>query len=284
MAVRRLDQALAAANLLNMGFAVDRVYSIVDHWSDRQSERSLRNLSDYARALKVSDNISADSPNRLFVSFHYSSYAHLYRSVASRSKDRAISSLIGQQSESHQGALVGLAKDFGFDIRFVQSGPSMVKQMRQALREGHSGIILLDVPWSKNQTLPDTEFSTEIGAFQALSTTLRLIGMIDPHYTLIFAKRETQSIHLQSVANSNFPQAFATLSDLILEAPEEYERLHHLHKFCKLAHSKSARVHFSESGSRFSVDAKDMKLYKVNSAPPLTGRGSGDGILVECYA
>jgi hypothetical protein len=269
MVVSRLDQALAAANLLNMGFSTDHVYSIIRRWSDRQSERSLRNLSSYARALEVSDNILAESPSRLFVSFHYSSYAHLYRSVASRSKDRVIASLIGEQSDTHQDKLVGLAKDFGFDIHFVQSGPSM---------------ILLDVPWSKNQTLPDTEFETGIGAFQALSTTLRLIGMIDPDYALIFAKQDAQSIYLRSMSNCGFPQAFSTLGDLILEAPEEYERLHHLHKFCKLTHSKSARVHFSENGGSYSVDAKTMKLYKGNSPPRCTGEGNEDGIFVECYA
>jgi hypothetical protein len=283
MATRKIDQALAAANLLNMGFAVDDVYSIADRWSKRQAERSLKNLSSYARSVNVVDNIAAGSPSRLFVSFHYSSYAHLYRSIAFRSKDRAISSLIGEQGDSHQEALTTLAREFDFDIQFVHSGPSMVKRMRQALREGHSGLILLDVPWSKNQTPPDTEFSTGIGAFQALSTTMRLINMIDPDYALIFAKREAQSIHLESMSDRDFAKAFATLADLILKAPEEYERLPHLHKFCKLSHSRSARVHFVEGGIRLVVDAKTMKLYKVKSAPQGPGGDSADGIGIECY-
>lgn len=267
-----------------MGFPIDRISSILDRWSHRQAERSLRNLSDYARALDVSDEISSDSPSRLFVSFHYSSYAHLYRSVAARSKNRAIASLIGQQSESHSEALIGLAKDFGFTIRFIQSGPSMIKQMRQVLREGYSGMILLDVPWSKNQARPDIEFQTEIGAFQALSTTLRLIGMIDPDYMLIFARREAQAMYLQSKPSCDFRQAFSTLGNLIIDCPEEYERLHQLHKFCRLTHAKSARIHFSENGRRLSVDAKTMKLYRVNSCAERIDEGGPGGILVENYA
>ena len=284
MATRRLDQAYAAANLLNMGFASDEVYAIASRWNERQAERSLRNLSNYAQTLNVLDEIAAGSPSRLFVSFHYSSYAHLYRSIAYRSKDRAVLSLIGEQSDSHQEALTALAREFKFDIHFVHSGPSMVKRMRQALRDGHSGLILLDVPWSKNQTSPDTEFATDIGTFRALSTMMRLIGMIDPDYTVIFAKREAQSIHLHGMTDCDFATAFSKLGDLIRKAPEEYERLPRLHRFCTLAHSASARVHFAQGGERFVVDAKTMKLYKVNTASEWNQEVALDGIRIEHYA
>src|SRR4028118_1167818 len=109
MATSKLDRACAAANLLNMGFAADRICPIIEQWSERQSERSLRNLSSYARRLEVSDRMPPGGASRLFVSFHYSSYAHLYRSVASRSTGRAIASLIGEQSDTHQEKLISLA-------------------------------------------------------------------------------------------------------------------------------------------------------------------------------
>jgi hypothetical protein len=279
-----IDRALAAANLLNIGFESDQIQDIVGQWCRRQYELSVSNLPKNADSLSVVDNIEVDPARRLVATFHYSSYPHIYRWTALRSKDRQVVSLIGEQSEAHEATLVSLARKFDFDIRFVRSGPSMIKNMRQALALGHAGIIMLDVPWSKGGTKPDTEYPTGIGSFQALSTMLRLIRMIDPDYLVLVARPEAEGLSLNNVATREFDAAFGTLADLILERPEDYERLHQVHRFCRLPHAKSARIYTSVDGDCFALDAKTMKTYRVKDAEVDIPFDRETGLHVTFYA
>lgn len=281
--VQQLDKALAAANLLNMGFDAGEVLSIADQWALRQSERTLKNLSAYAKSIEVNDTLPFDGLAKLFVSFHYSSYAHLYRAIASRSRERTIMSLVGSQSSSHQTALSQLAAQFDFEIQFVESSFGMVKRMRQALQDGCYGIILLDIPWSKGEAQPDTRFSAKPGVFHSLSTMLRLISLIDRNYSVVCAQRTGQSINLRAVSANDFDQAFAHLGELIMEQPEEYERLHQMHKFCTLKHARDARVHFSGVDGRYAVDAKTMKLYRTTSPVAALKDNPQNDLEVEIY-
>lgn len=261
--LRNIDIAYAVANLLNMGFNSTRAVEIAKDWRVVTQSRSLNNIATYNAKLDVIDLLKSDGLARLFVSFHYSSYAHLYRALALRSQHNAVVSLIGEQSSVHQAALAKLAADFDFTLRFVSGGATMIRSIRNALRDGVSVILLADLPWSPRRTPPDCFFDTCIGRFRALSSMTRLVRAMDPQFAFATVQFRSGKLMLENLPHQDFEDAFQSLGRLILERPQEYERLHQLHRLCELKGAqKPCAIVFCEQRQRYRLFTNSMRLFK----------------------
>lgn len=278
-----LDQARAAANLAKLSFPPTELKRLARDWSSRQLAQAVQQIASDAGRLEVSDELGDDAFDRMFVSFHFSVYPHIYRALANRSPTRTVCSLIGEQTFEHQAALRHLAKAFGFDIRFVQSGLSMVRSLRSAIADGMPGIILLDIPWSrqKEQEL-DTRYPAFGGEFLGLSTVQRLIRTIDPRFEAAYAFREGSAVRLVRKPLDQIADAFADLGQMIGRDPSDYERLHHFHKFFRFSGACRLAVTFRVRDQRYAIHADTMKAWKLPSDPRLDAvEDSGDGIVAE---
>ncbi len=262
--LRNVDVAFAAANLLNIGFTSLKALELSEEWRTITDSRSLKNILSSSASLDLHDRVEVEDSARLFVSFHYSSYAHLYREIALRSPERQVASLLGAQSAQHQRALSQLAIEARFNIRFIHSGTNMLKAVRQAIRDGCPVVLLADLPWSPRGAKPDISFETCIGRFQALSTVMKMVRLIDQHYVFVTARRLESTIILENLAHQDFGLAFEALADLIRQCPQEYERLHQLHRIC-LPNASDAGylIQFCEQGQQYKLFTKGMRLFKA---------------------
>lgn len=165
-----------------------------------------------AAKLEIVDELGGDCAGIMFLSFHYSVYPSLYRALAKQSSGRTIYSLIGSQTPDHCDLLQSLAQQAGMGVHFVQSGMKMISEMRAGLKRGHTGLILLDIPWSKQSSPPDRLYPAFGGSFESLSTVERLIDIIDERREVVSVSRDQDDrIRISRLGRIHFDDAFLHL-------------------------------------------------------------------------
>lgn len=270
MQSRTLDKAFAATNLINVGWNPREVKQLADLWSKRQTEQSVEKILTEAGKLKVVDDLGSDCAGKMYLSFHYSVYPTLYRALAKQSTNRTIYSLIGSQTPEQCCLLQSLAAAEDINIHFVQSGMRMVSEMKRGLDRGHIGLILLDIPWSKQKTPPDRTYSAFGGSFESLSTVERLVDLIDKHREVVSVSRDQSNrVCISRLGQLPFSDAFSRLGELIERDPADYERLHQFHRYFVFSETKSTVVSFCVKEQRYAVIGPSMRTIKVSRSPVL---------------
>jgi hypothetical protein len=266
----KIDQALAAINLLGLGFDVASAKSLSIIWRERQLDQSLSFYAERAGRLKVVDELGPSCAGKMFLSFHYSVYPSLMQALAKKTGDSKIFSLIGRQAKEHGEHLKALAHSKGVDLNFVSSGFHMVSELRMAMALGHAGFMLLDVPWSKRGTNPDKAYKTSCGEFMGLLAVERLLALISKDWIVVTTSREVSGmLRLKSFGNIPIARAFSLLGEQINKDPTDYERLHQMHKFCRLKSTKPQVVSFRVDGQRYAIYGPDMRAVKVSNSEVL---------------
>lgn len=261
-----LNKALAATNLLNIGWNPYKVKHITSDWSKRQTKQSVERISREAAKLEVIDELGGDCSGKMFLSFHYSVYPSLYRALAKQSTSRTVYSLIGSQTPDHCSILQALARKEGMDIHFVQSGMKMISEMKVGLKRGHTGLILIDIPWSKQKSSPDRTYPAFGGSFESLSTIERLVNIIDEQREVVSVYRDqSDRIRLNRLGRINFSDAFLHLGKLISRDPADYERLHHLQHYFSFDKPKATLVSFRVKGQRYAVTGPSMRTVRIST-------------------
>jgi hypothetical protein len=228
----RLNQALAVANLTNLGFAESQAFAISQTWVERQFLQSVEKVAATVAAADVSDLLPKGvAGHRMFASFHYSVYPLIYRALAQCSEERVVYSLIGQQSELHRTELNRLAATLNFQVDFIESGIKMARQLKKAIRCGAAGILLVDIPWAQNTSELDVTYPVTGGCFRGRSSLERLIHLIDEEYQFVTAFGPHDNATLSSHGSLRLTEAFSWLGQALQSAPADYERLHQFHKF-----------------------------------------------------
>lgn len=264
MGTRILDRAFAAANLFRLSWPPHQIKEITFEWAKRQAAQSVESINDDAAKLSVIDHLGQECSGRLFLSFHYSVYPNLYRSLGKRSTDDTVFSLIGHQTKEHCATLQSLARKEGISIHFVQSGFKMISEMRAGLNHGHAGLILLDIPWSRNGSTPDQRYPAFGGSFSVLSTLERLVDLIDRNREVITTTRNSnKQVHLLRDGHLTFQDAFIRLGQLIESDPADYERLHQLHRFFTFDSKTAALVTFRANGQRYAIETSAMRTLRL---------------------
>lgn len=265
-----LNQALAVINLINLGFAEHDAIRISGTWVERQFRQSLAGIGNTAQNAMVEDVIPHGAyGHRLFVSFHYSIYPLIYRALAARCERGVVYSLIGQQDEQHRVALNSLAAAFNFHVNFIESTPTMVRQLRSAIRTGAAGIILVDLPWSKTHSELDVTYPVPGGHFRGRSSLERLVRLIDENYHFVTAFGAREKLTLTSHGSLTLSEAFSWLGRALQESPADYERLHQLHKFFEFKRPRDCVVAFTVRGDHFAIHGRTMKAWQIKTMPVL---------------
>ena len=286
----KLDTAFAAANLFSLGRESSTIKAIASDWSTRQTAQSFQRISGEVSKVEVLDELGSDCAGKMFLSFHYSSYPKLFHALGTRSTNRTVLSLIGHQTIEHCRALQTLARSFGIEIRFIESGLRMVSKMKKGLEQGHAGLMLLDIPFSKMRAAPNREHPTYGGSFAGLSTMERLVDIIDERREVATVVRGGDGkIRLMREGVLSFSAAFRRLGDLMAHDPADYERLHQFHRFFSFREPRPALVTFRIKGQRYGVLSRSMRTLKLAPDPKLdlieeTSHGvCNDSALVQSF-
>lgn len=274
--ISNLNRALALANLVNLGRSPVESFGISRDWAQRQLAQSLDIVDQQLRKVSASMPWPAGpQPGRMFASFHFSLYPLLYMALAQRSGPGVVYSLIGEQQEGHRNALKQLAMQYGFQIEFIQSNLGMVKTLRQAIRDGIPGILLLDIPWTRLDNPPDMRYPVRGGHFKGHSSLGRLLDMIDPEHEILVTKREDDRFIVQNAGTLDLPAAFDVFGKALENDPADYERLHQFHRFFEFDNVQNAAVTFCVQQQRYVLHTKTMQAWQVS--PQLQFESIRDG-------
>jgi hypothetical protein len=173
--------------------------------------------------------------------------------------------LIGHQGPDHCKSLQAMAHMIGINIHFVQSGFRMVHEMKEGLKKGHAGIILLDIPWSKTEAIPDRQYAAFGGSFSSLSTVERLVDIIDERREVVTVTRDiNDKVRLTRLGNLRFSDAYSRLGELIERDPADYERLHQFHRFFSFESYKSVLITFRIKDQRYALLGPSMRTIKLD--------------------
>lgn len=261
-----LDRALAIANLVNLGRSATESFDISRDWAQRQLAQSLQAVdqlvSESSTEMPWPD---APLPGRMFASFHFSLYALLYSALGQRSGPRVVYSLIGQQDEGHRNALKAIAVKHGFQIEFIQSNLGMVKSLRRAIADGIPGILLLDIPWTRQESEPDARYRVTGGCFKGLSSLERLLAMIDPAYEILVTRRVGEKFKIDNAGHLTLQDAFKVFGQALDADPADYERLHQFHRFFEFDVLQNCAVTFCIQNKRYVLYAKTMQAWELSS-------------------
>jgi hypothetical protein len=261
----RLNQALAIGNLVNLGHDLPRATDIALDWAERQQRQSIEHVARLAREALVEDRLPIDQGQQhLFASFHYSAYPLLYRTLAHRSPTKVVHGLIGEQEQGHRDTLNQQAAAFGFRIEFIESGPRMVRHLRNALRDGSPGMLLIDIPWSRSASEMDVRYKVPGGAFRGRSSLERLVRLIDDEYQFITAARRGEGLAFDAHGPLSFDRAFGLLGQALRDDPADYERLHQLHRFFEFDAPGSCVVSFEVAGRRYALHGRTMNAWQID--------------------
>jgi len=261
-----LDRALAIANLVNLGRSATESLDISRDWAQRQLAQSLQAVDQLVS--EASTDMpwpDAPLPGRMFASFHFSLYALLYSALGQRSGPRVVYSLIGQQDAGHRNALKAIAVKHGVQIEFIQSNLGMVKTLRRAIADGMPGILLLDIPWTRQDSQPDARYRVTGGCFKGLSSLERLLAMIDPGYEILLTRRVGEKFKIENAGHLDLPSAFQVFGQALEADPADYERLHQFHRFFEFDALQNCAVTFCIQDKRYVLHAKTMQAWELSS-------------------
>jgi hypothetical protein len=260
----RLNQALAIANLANLGFVEHEAFAISRTWAERQFLQSVEKVEITVAGANVNDLLPKGvDGHRMFASFHYSIYPLIYRSLAECSDKSVVNSLIGQQSERHRVELNRLAATLNFQVNFIESSIKMARQLKNAIRHGAAGILLVDIPWSQNSSELDVTYPVTGGRFRGRSSLERLINLVDEEYQFVTAFGSLDNVTLSSHGSLRLAEAFSWLGHALQSAPADYERLHQFHRFFEFDSPRNCVITFEIQGDRFALHSRTMKAWQI---------------------
>lgn len=279
---------MAIANLINLGFVETEAFAISRTWSERQLLQSVEKIASTVAIADVNSLLpQGGGAHRMFASFHYSIYPLIYRALAECSDKRVVYSLIGQQSEQHRIALNRLAATFNFRVDFIESGIKMARQLKNAIRHGAAGILLVDIPWSQNSSELDVTYPVVGGRFRGRSSLERLIRLVDEEYQFVTASGSHDNVTLSSHGSLRLTEAFSWLGHALQSAPADYERLHQFHKFFEFDSPRNSVITFEIQGDRFALHSRTMKAWKItlssDAFPPSGSVVCDDAALVNKF-
>jgi hypothetical protein len=261
-----LNRALAIANLINLGFSPEESFGISTDWAERQFAQSLEKID----ATLIDAAVDAVVPGlgkrgRMYASFHYSLYPAIYRALGEHGGPGVVYSLIGQQQEGHRHALQQIARRFGFQIEFIQSNTGMVRTLRRAIQDGIPGILLIDIPWTKQGNIPDQCYPVRGGHFKGFSSLERLLSIIDDEYEILYTCRSGDRYRIDSGGTLALGDAFQRFGELLHRDPAEYERLNQFHRFFEFDQPKNCAVTFRIKDTRYVIHAASKQAWQIAS-------------------
>jgi hypothetical protein len=272
---------MAAANAINLGRDPAAAVAISGRWAERQAAQGGDAFVSIADSISIETRLRAKTQDgRLYVSFHYSMYALLYRALAEHAASRTVCAVIGEQSEAHKVALERLAARYAFQLTFVESGPSMIRKVRQALKAGQHAVILLDVPWARGEAPADLRYAAPGGAFLARSTVARLVDLIDADHRFVMVRR-TSGVQVDELAVGGVAEAFGVFGQALIDDPADYERLDSLHRFFDFDAPKSTIVTFALGEERFAVHPSSNRSWSISPSKALEAMAKDGGVCAD---
>lgn len=255
--------ASAAANAISLGHPPAEAVKLARRWAERQKALSGSAIRRTIDATPVETRyLSSSASGRLYVSFHYSLYACIYRALAEVAPSRAVSAIIGEQSDDQRALLTDLAARYGFDLDFIESGSSMIRRVRAALKDGRHAVILLDVPWSRDSKRPDVDYPVAAGRFLGHSTVARLVELLDPDHRFLLA-RSSSGLLIEELDAKSVSEAFHAFGKALEEDPSEYERLDSIHRHFEFKSERSIVATFSVGGERYAYHPLSGNSWRI---------------------
>lgn len=259
-------QAYALANMLHMGISTEEALARSQIWLEERIAQSTENALNLVPDVSVQDFIEKPANGHVFASFHMSLYPAVYHALAHHNPDKEVFSLLGTQSDEHQRLLTHLAIEIGITVKFIHSGRSMLRDIRDAVTNQRHVIILVDVPWSLGQNKSDYGYDVPFGRLLAFSTLEKLLEKIDPDYRVVSAVGPQRDLRLVQFPKTGIREAFWKFSELLMVNPEQYERLNTLHNFCDFAVKSSSAIAFQKNEKRYVLSCRTMKLFAVSGS------------------
>jgi hypothetical protein len=277
--IPKLRRSMAVANLFNLGFSAAEAVRLSGLWAERQGAHSGESVAALVDATPLHRQFEQEG--RLYVSFHYSNYAHLYRTLGENAPHRRVYAIIGEQSDGHRKALSALTERYGFQIEFIQSGPSMIKAVRRGLKNGDPAIILLDVPWARGDAPPDLRYDTRGGCFLGRSTVARLLDLMDTQHRFLLTRRSGSDAVVQALPAAGVAEAFGLFGEALMDDPADYERLDSFHRFFEFREPRNTIVTFSSGAQRYAIHHRTMRSWAIADSKLLDAVAEADGVCRE---
>ena len=260
MSTRKSDQALAAINLLNLGSPPETCVALAAEWARRSRERSGSRI-----AAKIADYDLAvpDAAGSLFLSFHHSDYGIIYPALAAAT-GAPVYAIIGAQEPGHAQALTSLAASADCDLRFIESGLSMVKQARRVMVAGSAVLLLIDVPWTQNGAPTNTSYSCGPGAMLAHASLARLISLISKAPKGVLTEPDPAPGRMVVFECPDLSVAYARFGQTLMRSPSDYERLDKLHRYFRPNRHVNSVVCFAAGNDEFALHGPSGAAWRLN--------------------
>lgn len=142
----------------------------------------------------------------------------------------------------------------------------MLRTLREAMAIGIPVIILLDVPWSSSEAVPDMYYPINGASFRGLSTVARLVDVVSKDFATISAVRNGAQVIITEHEAGNVTEAFKAFGELLHKQPFEYERLHELHEYCTFDEPRSVGITFEAGDARYVMNSRSMKAWRIGTA------------------
>lgn len=259
----KLRQAFAAANLIDLGTPPHAAAGMARVWALKSRERTgggiIRNMG------QMNFQAPALLGAGLYLSFHYADY-HLVYAALYRATQRPVFAVIGSQQPEQAEALETLAAAHDVEIRFIESGPSVVKKCRLAQKEGSAVVLLVDVPWARTAIAADTAYPCAAGAMLGHSTLDRLIALIDPRPHCLIVTRGDDAPSIIECRVESLADAYLLLDQYMRTNPVEYERLDTMHAFFRPDIPRSTLVCFTIGDNGFAVHPRSGGSWRLPAA------------------
>lgn len=264
--LRKTRQAAVAANLLNLGYDAEASSHRTMLWVKGQSDRSGGAIGSSAGFRLASAILPTQRPTGLLLSFHYGLYGAVYPLAAQCNGLNSVAAIIGEQPEEHAESLTRLAREHGFDIEFIKSGPRLIKEARRVISQSGSAVLLIDVPWSKGESSFDVEYEVDGGAFQGRNTLARLIRLIADEPVCVTIEDKNGQIELRRSDIPGVESAYAELGKRLASCPEDYERLDALHGYFRFDRPVASAIAFTVDQSVYVQSGSSRKCYQIKDA------------------
>ena len=269
---RRSRQAFAASNLLQLGVSAEDCPRLAQMWATKGAGRTGKRLADRIEGFSLEIE---DAAGRLFLSFHYADYGLIYKALGASARG-PVYAIIGSQGSDHAHALSSLAASQDFELRFIESGLSMVKSSRRALAAGSPVLLLIDIPWTQTGAAPDARYPFGPGDLAAHSSLSRLVDLITDRPRGVVASPDDADRRPIAFDCARFDDAYRIFGQFLAEHPSDYERLDTMHRYFRPTHPINAVVCFSVGADDFAIHAASDRAWKVRPGTARSLREAGD--------
>ena len=256
---RHSRQAFAASNLLQLGVPAEDCARLAQAWATKSASRTGRRIADRIEGFSLQIEDAAGS---LFLSFHYADYGLIYKALGASARG-PVYAIIGSQGSDHARSLSSLAASQGFELRFIESGLSMVKSSRRALAAGSPVLLLIDIPWTQTGAAPDAHYPCGPGELLGHSSLSRLVKLITDRPRGVVASPDIGNRRPIAFDCAQFDDAYRIFGDILAEHPSDYERLDTMHRYFRPTNPINAVVCFSVGIEDFAIHAPSDQAWKV---------------------